>query len=558
MSDQTKNITIMVADDEDIVLSLVRDALEDKGFEILTSNDSYDCLKAFDEKKIDLLISDIRMPKMNGIDLVKQARIKQPDIEVIFMTGYANLHSAKEAITQGASDYILKPFELNEIRQAVSKAVGQIEKEAKVSSTENQLDHLSDLNEILFTVGDKISQIQMSLKFAVLHCKSTSGSFLYWNRDRTIFKMISVIGEETSENDLPTDKMNQILDNVDFTDFLEPLIINKDEDHPFYDSKFDPNDIQLIMPEWKDAQDPMVIIRVNRALSIYGLLMINAPDNSETKHESNLKFLSITAHQLAMSLENLELLEESQNAYRSLRELQDETIQLEKMATRGEMSAEIGHELNNFLGVVVGSLSLLEHQINNQKYDNLDRHVNAMHDNIEKIKKFTSNLMELRPIATKSETICFKKLLSEVIDYLKPQKRYQGVEIILNDETENLPFEADSLHIQQLLYNLFNNAADALKGRDTKDINVSLTSKLDSEYFNLTIQDSGVGIQPEFLEKAFSEKFTTKEHGHGFGLLVCNRIIETHKGRLHVDSTVDVGTTITIDFPLKTDTLQLI
>ena len=61
--------------------------------------------------------------------------------------------------------------------------------------------------------------------------------------------------------------------------------------------------------------------------------------DSKTTKESNLKFLSITALQLALSLENIELLDESKSAYHKLKELQDETIQLEKMATKGEMSA---------------------------------------------------------------------------------------------------------------------------------------------------------------------------------------------------------------------------
>ncbi len=555
MSSENKNITIMVADDEEVVLSLVRDTLEDEGFNIITSLDSYECLAEFDKQHIDILISDIRMPKMNGIELVKKAKLKQPNLVVVFMTGYANLNSAKEAITQGASDYILKPFELIEMRNAVEKAVAQLQKESNSKNSDEQLDHLSNLNE-MHLVGDKSSQIKMSLKFTVTHSKAKHGSFLYWNSDQTEFKMISINGDQIVEKDLPTDILNNVVSATDFSELEQPKIINSLYQHPFLKSN-STEAREFVVPCWYSDDSPMVMVRVNRSLLLYGILMINAPVESTTMIKSNLKFLSITAQQLALSLENIDLLEKSQSAYHKLKELQDETIQLEKMATKGEMSAEIGHELNNFLGVVAGSLSLLDYQIKQKKYDKLDKHLIAMHDNIGKIKKFTSNLMELRPISTKNEIMFFNKLLTEVIDYLKPQKRYQGVTINFKPCQQQIPFHADTLHIQQLLYNLFNNAADAMLDTTEKQINVTSSIDTDKNRFEISISDTGEGISQDNIEKAFSEKFTTKKTGHGFGLLVCKRIIESHQGELHIDSTVGLGTTISIEFPLaNSSTLQ--
>ncbi len=77
--------------------------------------------------------------------------------------------------------------------------------------------------------------------------------------------------------------------------------------------------------------------------------------------------------------------------------------------------------------------------------------------------------------------------------------------------------------------------------------------------FIISISDTGEGISQENIDKAFSQKFTTKKTGHGFGLLVCKRIIESHQGKLHIDSNVGVGTTISIEFPLtpKPETQEL-
>ena len=554
MSDKKKHITIMVADDEEIVLSLISDTLEEEGFKVLTSLDSYECLAQFDSKKIDILISDIRMPKMNGIELVKKAKKIQPNLAVVFMTGYANLNSAKEAIKQGASDYILKPFDLTEIRNAVDKAVTQIQKESNSNNNNTQLDNLNHLNKMLFTGGDTISQIQMSLKFAVTHSKADYGSFLYWNSNKTEFKMITVHEENSTIKELSAEKLLPLLDSADFTELTEPKVVFTPVDNPFM-RKANPTTefSELVIPTWYSEKQPMVMIRVRRTSSDYGILMINASEESRTTINSNLKFLGITAHQLALSLENIELLEKSQTAYAKLKELQDQTIQLEKMATKGEMSAEIGHELNNFLGVVMGSLSLLEHQINQKNYDKLDKLLKAMNDNIGKIKNFTSNLMELKSISTKVEVFCFNKILVEVVDYLKPQKRYQKVDLLCEPLDQTILIKADILHIQQLLYNLFNNAADAMINSQTKTIHIKTKLCVEKKCFLLSIKDSGEGIKQENIQKVFTEKFTTKESGHGFGLLVCKRIIDSHKGELTINSKVGEGTEITIQFPIETE-----
>ena len=345
--------------------------------------------------------------------------------------------------------------------------------------------------------------------------------------------------------------MGQYLDNSNLEDFKYPTIIDNLADHPIY--KCNPNSEvgDYIIPQWKTEQNSFVIVSISCSYSIYGLLMIGDMGSDVDEKDPNIKFLNITAHQLAMSLENLELLEETQKAYSRLKELQDETIQLEKMATRGEMSAEIGHELNNFLGVVAGNLSLLDFQLKKKNYTEIEKYVFAMTDNIEKIKKFTANLMDLRPISSKKEVIYFDRLITEVIDYLKPQKRFRDVKIELQPIRSELPFEADIVHIQQLLYNIFNNAADATEGQEKKEIVVSAVLLEESGNFRVDIKDTGIGIEQEYLEKAFKEKFTTKKKGHGFGLLVCKRIIDSHNGILNIDSKPGEGTLISIDFPLK-------
>lgn len=550
LSNNNSQYTILVVDDESIVHSFVSDALEEDGFNVLTACNGVEALSFFNNHTIDLLITDIRMPKMDGVELVKKAKLGKPDLMVIYMTGYANLNSAKDAIKQGASDYIMKPFELNEIRQAVYKAIEQIKKEAKVSISEEQLDRINDLNQMLFTVGDKKSLITVSLKFALMQLNASCGSVLYWDSNLEKFNKIIIKDEQTTEQEIPCKIMSQCLKKANLLEIQNPFIVNDDHDHPLFNCCDCDELKEILFPTWKDENQPMLVVPISRTYSIYGLLMVDTNKTAIDEKDTNIKFLTITAHQLAMSLENLELLEESQKAYMQLKEMQDQTIQLEKMATKGELSAEIGHELNNFLGVVAGNISLLEFQLQKDNITSIDKYLKSINNNIQKIKKFTANLMDLRPIAGKMERIDFGYLLTEVIEYLQPQKRFREVEIKYHPSEEPLFIDADTTHLQQVLYNLFNNAADAMIDTDKKVLSVSTKYFSEENKFQLYIKDTGVGFQDEDKQKAFNQKFTTKQNGHGFGLLVCQRIIESHDGEISLESIPGKGSTIRIDFQL--------
>ncbi len=540
---------ILVVDDELVVVSLVKEALEEDGYTLSMATNGKEALGLMEQEEFDLIISDIRMPKMDGIELVSKARQIQPGISVIFMTAFANLDSAKDAIKQGAVDYIMKPFELHEMRQAVEQAFALREQAAK-SDSDSHLEHLSDLNQVLYEVGDKRSLLIESLRFALVHSDADRGVVLHWSKDNTGFQVLSIVDESVADRQIPDEDISEALAQLQPGQFNEPLLAASLEEHPLHAMTQKCAAACEIFQDWFANAAQTATVPIKRADRLYGLLIIQLGDSSSASVKASLKLLNLSAAQLAISLENLELLDETQEAYQRLKALQDETIQLEKMATKGEMSAEIGHELNNFLGVVAGNLSLLQHQVKKNGVDGLDKYLHAIEENVDKIKTFTSNLMDLRSISTSKEVICFARLLAEVVDYLRPQKRFKGVQLDLGELPENIPFQADTTHVQQLLYNLFNNAADATRECDRREITARVDMPPDGTHFSFAITDSGSGIEPSLLEKAFNERFTTKEDGHGYGLVVCKRIIESHNGKLHIDSTVGKGTTIRIDFPL--------
>jgi signal transduction histidine kinase/CheY-like chemotaxis protein len=546
-------VKIIVVDDEEIVLSLVRDALEDAGYEIELAGNSLQALQKMEREYFDFVLTDIRMPEIDGIELARRARELNPNIGVIFMTGYANLNTAKDAIKEGAYDYIMKPFELNEIRQAVKNAVAKKQKDAE-KSLATELSRLSDLNQLMYTVGDRKSLIRLSLGFALMQAKSNMGSIAFKDGNENEIGVVS-----TGQGGMDTIEEAHYQFSKNYFDFQSeefdsPFITSTLEEHPLYKAFKNPEIASFLIPSWHTPDSRLVNIALRRGSNLYGFLMLAFPIETEMLKASDLKLLTITANQIAISLENIILLEETRLAYQRLKELQEQTIQLEKMAIKGQMSAEIGHELNNFVGVVYGNFSLLEYHLNQKHYDELEKYLTAAKSNLDNIKKFSRGLMDFSVMSSNFQFCDVGVLVASVIEYMKAQKHFQQIDINCIEPEESIFTMADADQLQQLLYNMINNAAEAILSRPTgepPEISIRIERKPDENNFKLTIADNGVGIEKNFLEKAFNERFTTKKSGHGFGLLVCKRIIDNHGAKLEIESEPGHGTSISMTFPIK-------
>jgi DNA-binding NtrC family response regulator len=112
---------ILIAEDEEITLKHLYSTLESEGFEVVGTKNGRDALDKINGDHFDLLISDIKMPGLNGIELLERVKEVRPDIEVMIITGFGSIGSAVDAIKRGASDYITKPFDLDELVIKVKK-----------------------------------------------------------------------------------------------------------------------------------------------------------------------------------------------------------------------------------------------------------------------------------------------------------------------------------------------------------------------------------------------------------------------------------------------------
>lgn len=542
----------LVVDDEEIVLSLVRDALEDSGYHIELAGGSREALEKIEKEYFDFILTDIRMPDCDGIELVKKARKINPSLGVIFMTGYANLGTAKDAIKEGAYDYIMKPFELNEIRQAVKNAVLKKQKDSE-KAISSELNRLSDLNQLMYTVGDRKSLIRLSLGFAMMQSKALRGCIVFRTDKENEIGIISTDKLDDDQFKESVKKYDEDYFDVSSAEYDAPFFTESLDDHPLY-KKFRNNAIeQIVIPSWHKKGNHLLNIALKGSRKLYGFLIMGFSEDEDSLKGSAIKFLTITANQIAISLENIALLEETQTAYRHLKDLQDQTIQLEKMAAKGQLSAEIGHELNNFLGVVTGNLSLMEHHLDKGNYKELGKFLKTALDNLGNIKKFSDGLMDFSTLSASMEPCDINNVINDTIEYLSTQNRFNNIKIKFTPFQQTIFTKADIGQLQQLLYNLIYNSADALNEKpSSEERKIEISSVIESEgkNFSFSVSDNGSGISDEYIDIAFKEQFTTKKTGHGLGLLVCRRIIENHKGQLDINSKPGQGTIIKITMPV--------
>ncbi len=119
-----KAYSVMILDDEPIVCERLRSTLEKVNLDIETYTDPNEAIKRFAEKKFQVLVTDLKMKELDGIEVLKLVQKVSPETKVIIITGFATVEKAREALKIGAYDFIAKPFKLSQLRDLVIKALG--------------------------------------------------------------------------------------------------------------------------------------------------------------------------------------------------------------------------------------------------------------------------------------------------------------------------------------------------------------------------------------------------------------------------------------------------
>jgi len=116
---------ILVVDDEEIMRSFLSDLLEDCGYDVVQASSGEEAIKLIAENKFDLVITDIRLQGKDGFDVLRELKALHNDIKVVLITGYSLNENESKFKEKGADGFLLKPFDINSIREVTKKLIGQ-------------------------------------------------------------------------------------------------------------------------------------------------------------------------------------------------------------------------------------------------------------------------------------------------------------------------------------------------------------------------------------------------------------------------------------------------
>ncbi|MCJ7507587.1 MAG: ATP-binding protein [candidate division Zixibacteria bacterium] len=225
----------------------------------------------------------------------------------------------------------------------------------------------------------------------------------------------------------------------------------------------------------------------------------------------------------------------------------------EKLVAKGEMAASIGHELNNYLTIILNNAELLPINLKKGDLEKVHQNTKSILESVETMKRFTDGLMDFSKLEAKLVEYDIKSLIEDLLFSVKPQKQFSNIKFITNFDTQVPHLLIDVGQIQQVLLNLLNNAADAINKQQKSDGMVTISTHYRSELgvIQIGVKDNGPGIPEELIDRIFEPRFTTKKDGHGFGLVTCEKIVKNHGGSISTDSVLGKGATFTIELPVK-------
>jgi two-component system NtrC family response regulator len=116
--------TVLIVDDERNYLAVLEELLSEEGYQVITAEGAKSGLECIEENDLDVVITDMKMPGMDGMEFMERIRLRQPDLPVIMMTAFGSVEKAVEAMRKGAFDYILKPFKNEQLKLTIGKAIG--------------------------------------------------------------------------------------------------------------------------------------------------------------------------------------------------------------------------------------------------------------------------------------------------------------------------------------------------------------------------------------------------------------------------------------------------
>jgi PAS domain S-box-containing protein len=505
---EQQKLNVLLVDDEIRITELLAYALRKRPYEITTAHSGYDALEIIATQQINILVTDIRMPNMDGLELSRRVREKHPQIQIIIISAHGDVDSAVEALKLGAVDFLQKPVDPKMLQLSLNSSSEKWHLRHELDKAYRELAQEKELLSVtLNSIGDGV--IATDLDGNVIMLNKISVELTGWSQKdaagKPLTEVFHIINEKTRaicEN--PVEKVletGRIIGLANHT-----ALISKDGTE-------------------RSIADSAAPIR-NRNSEIIGTVLV---------------FRDVT-------------LENRVNA---------ELAKTKKLESVGILAGGIAHDFNNILTGIMGNINLAKGAINDDQetYNLLEAAERAS----KRATKLTHQLLTFskggEPIV---EASSIYNLVRESADFTLTGS---GIACRIDQVVSLWSAVVDKGQIDQVVQNIVLNARQAMPEGGTiqilcenfekqEDQHEALPPIAPGDYVRVRITDEGIGIHSTLLEKIFDPYFSTKQEGSGLGMAVTQAIINKHRGYIECESTPGKGTTFTIYLPAVRKTIS--
>jgi len=515
-------LKVLIVDDIKESLDLLEDILTTYNFETIRARNGYEALEQLAKHQVQLIISDVLMPKMDGFQLCREVK-KQTHLKsipfIFYTANYIDPADEHFARSVGADRYLIKPIDISVLINAVNETTRK-DRGGIVPLLDTELDtgeseYLKEYNAVLIKkLEDKMFELERVNDMLIQKNKE-----LQLSRERylNLFESASIatfILEPDTWHIIDANRQAEKLLGMMREEMLgKPFHFYKD-----------------FLRQARHSERPVFYEGEITTSHGYQLFVeVNAGLIDNTDRSVVMAFVRDVTEQ---------------------RRLKDKLFQAERLALLGELSAGIAHEVRNPLAAVNINLQFLLRTIDADKPER--KVIETALQGVERIDGIVSATLNFaKPAKPVFKFHDINEIIRATVPLAKVTMEKKNVTVNL-ELAENLPpISVDFKQIQQVIVNLLTNAADAVKGKGRIIIRSDITrSSGNPDGVVVTVIDNGEGMTKEEMKKIFDPFYTKKASGTGLGLSVSQQILNFHGASIDVSSKLGEGTSFWITFPL--------
>ncbi|PJZ24029.1 hybrid sensor histidine kinase/response regulator [Leptospira hartskeerlii] len=559
---------ILVVDDSYQNRKLISAQLENGHRKIYTASNGVEALEILANTEVDLIISDILMPQMDGYQFCSQVRQndKFKHIPIIIYTAtYTSDSDEKLSFDLGADAFLKKPAGLKLLEETVTKLLQNPRSKRNVKGLVMDSAPLRQYNHRLV---EKLEEKNFELR-------RRSEELGYEIEERRRAERLNREGEELFKE--LTDAIHEVFWMTSLSK-NEIVYISQGYEQIWGRSTQSLLENPISWIECIHPDDRDRVFDSARTKQVTGEYReeyrIIRPDGEirwirdKAFPVKNEKGDTIRVAGIAEDITEYKLKEAQLKEVEKRRaELEEQLIQAQKLESLGTLASGIAHDFNNILSIIMGHTSVIENNRNNP--EKFSQHVSALH---MATQRGASLVRQLLTFARKTE---FNLELAQINDIileiskLISQTFPKNIRLFTNFQ-EDLPLvKVDTNQIHQVLLNLCVNARDAMQEggilsietflADIENLKTGHSKSLAEKYVVLRISDSGSGMSEKTKQRIFEPFFTTKDigKGTGLGLALAYSVIDNHKGWIEVDSELGRGTTFFVYLPVPKEKSEI-